>query len=214
MATLSTSADTKTGPIIDGSDKKCPVPYVNYQGWQRRWLRAALLKAPAKARILARFARFIHPDQHGCWLWTGSLMGPKGWRYGQFAVANNDNVGAHRFSYEVFNGPIPHGLFVCHRCDVPRCVRPSHLSLGTQKANLQDAKAKGRLPKYRKPQKLTADNVRELRMLRGQGWLMTALADRYNVTVSCISSICSGKRRQHLEPPSETRVQSGPDRAA
>lgn len=36
------------------------------------------------------------------------------------------------------------GLFVLHRCDNPKCIRVSHLFLGTIADNNHDAKAKGR----------------------------------------------------------------------
>lgn len=75
-----------------------------------------------------------------CWLWTGerSQFG-----HGRF-LYNSVRVGAHRFSYETFVGPIPDGMFVCHKCDVPQCVNPEHLFVGTQKENIQDCVRKGR----------------------------------------------------------------------
>lgn len=71
-----------------------------------------------------------------CWLWTAAL--------------NSDGYGsipphkAHRLSWQLHFGPIPDGLFVCHRCDVRHCVRPDHLFLGTQQDNVNDMRRKGR----------------------------------------------------------------------
>lgn len=77
----------------------------------------------------------------GCWIHRGFLLG----RYAGFWNGKT-NVGAHRFLFEHLNGPIPEGMEVCHRCDVPRCVNPDHLFLGTHDDNMKDAKAKGRFP--------------------------------------------------------------------
>jgi len=51
---------------------------------------------------------------------------------------------AHRAVWAEFYGPIPEGLCVLHHCDVPPCVRPDHLWLGTQADNMRDAAAKKR----------------------------------------------------------------------
>lgn len=83
----------------------------------------------------------IHPTLGTeCWLWTGYQM-PFG--HGQLNVGDKI-VLTHRFSWELHHGPIPEGLSVLHHCDVPNCIRPDHLFLGTQKDNVQDAIQKGR----------------------------------------------------------------------
>lgn len=81
-----------------------------------------------------------------CWLWTGVT---RGMGYGMVALRRVDGKQpremAHRLSWQLANGPIPDGLLVLHRCDVPACVNPEHLFLGTTKDNAQDALRKGRL---------------------------------------------------------------------
>lgn len=85
-----------------------------------------------------------------CWIWKGNTSGPKRngkLRYarGYFSIGRTKkHVGATRFSFELANGPIPKGLFVCHKCDNSLCVRPDHLFLGTPQANTNDMIAKGR----------------------------------------------------------------------
>lgn len=58
---------------------------------------------------------------------------------------------AHRWAWEQAYGPIPAGLYVCHHCDVPECINPQHLFLGTPRDNTLDAKAKGRLKNFVPP---------------------------------------------------------------
>lgn len=95
-------------------------------------------------RILARS---IPVPESGCWLWEGTTD-PKG--YGSLSI-KDDRYRAHRISYLAFIGD-PGSLFVCHKCDVPGCVNPKHLFLGTHSDNMIDSVRKRRHRSSRKTQ--------------------------------------------------------------
>lgn len=82
----------------------------------------------------------IPEPNSGCHLWIKATTRQG---YGQFSW-NDRLLLAHRAAYEATHGPIPPGMVVCHKCDVPGCVNPAHLFVGSQKANMADAQAKGR----------------------------------------------------------------------
>lgn len=89
------------------------------------------------------WAKVEKSDGPLCWLWLGTKNAQG---YGAVSLPGGKRMGrAHRVSWELTNGKIPEGLDVLHRCDNPSCVRPDHLFLGDDKANMLDAKAKGRL---------------------------------------------------------------------
>lgn len=79
----------------------------------------------------------------GCWLWTG-YVGRNG--YGEIGISQK-TMRAHRVAYEELIGPIPQGLYLCHKCDVRSCVNPAHLFPATQLENIRDCIAKGRSAK-------------------------------------------------------------------
>lgn len=82
-----------------------------------------------------------------CWEW---LLLTDGWGYGNCDTPLvKGTTKAHRISYILTYGDFDRSLFVCHKCDNPKCVRPDHLFLGTPKDNADDMTKKGR----NKPQK-------------------------------------------------------------
>jgi DNA-binding XRE family transcriptional regulator len=125
-----------------------------------------------------RFWRHVSkkgPDE--CWIWIGALQLND---YGQFKAEKK--VLAHRFSWEMENGPIPIGLVVCHKCDNRTCVNPRHLFLGTQTDNLQDSISKNRWTNSL----LTKEEVIEIFK---SSKTQKELAEIYGVSASTINNI-------------------------
>ena len=131
----------------------------------------------------------LRPEE--CWIWAKS---PNGRGYGNVHV-NGKTISAHRLSYELFKGPIPDGLYVCHTCDNKRCVNPNHLFIGTQKDNLQDASRKGIMNFGEKngQAKLTVNQVREIKKKLLSGQSQVELAKEYKVTKGNIAHIARGR---------------------
>jgi hypothetical protein len=96
-----------------------------------------------------------------CWNYTGHLN-PQG--YGVYH-ANRRQYRAHRWAWLSTVGEIPDGLVVMHTCDNPRCVRVSHLRLGTRTDNHRDMTTKQRIAHGERhgAAKLTAGQVAEIR---------------------------------------------------
>ena len=87
-----------------------------------------------------RFWQKVQKIKDACWKWNGTKFDTG---YGAF-WRNGKQCHVVRLMWEITNGDIKQGLFVCHHCDNPNCVNPDHLFLGTQKDNMHDCIAKGR----------------------------------------------------------------------
>ena len=141
----------------------------------------------------ARFMKYISKQTNGCWYWTGGKT-KKG--YGKCAFFGK-TVDAHRVSYILFNGSIPKDKIVCHSCDIKVCVNPEHLTLGTYKSNMQDAKNRGRRIGAI-PQRSDAD-ILKIFSLRKSGMLQREIAALYNTSQGYIGLILQGKLRPDVK---------------
>lgn len=152
LPTVTTPADdagmAKMFCTIDGCDKHVKghgLCETHYMRKRRHGSPTTVLRVVTVGPPETRF--WSHVDKTGdCWLWTASVFKDR-YGYGKFNAASEKPtrvVYAHRFSWELANGPIPDGLWVLHHCDNPPCVRPDHLFLGTQSANVADMHSKGR----------------------------------------------------------------------
>jgi hypothetical protein len=136
--------------------------------------------------------------QEDCWIWIG---GSGNYGYGQLHVGDR-GISAHRFSWEIHNGKIPDGLEVCHSCDVPACVNPEHLWLGTHAENMRDMEDKGRtsIPGFRgvmiASSKLTEEQVRSIRKDTRKS---SAIAKEFNITRENVWMIKKRKSWKWLE---------------
>jgi len=156
------------------------------------------------ASLLARFwAKVDKPaGPNACWEWqaTRTVLG-----YGRMQVRLRPGrwtaVSAHRLAWELTYGRILPGIFVCHHCDNPPCVRPDHLFLGTPGDNRADMKRKNRGPRYdgihNSRAKLTEADVCAIRGLQGQA-TQQQIAIAFGVSQILVSLILRGKIWTHV----------------
>jgi hypothetical protein len=76
----------------------------------------------------------VEVSESGCWLWTGAIQS-RG--YGSTCIGESRSALAHRVAYTLLVGPIPDGMTIDHRCEVKRCVNPTHLEPVTRAENLR-----------------------------------------------------------------------------
>lgn len=113
------------------------------------YCRAFYIQTHSKVKYCSDNCRFWgrlpRGNKESCWEWVGSKTSAG---YGTFGLSLNSQekttVLAHRFSYQITNGPIPKNMYVCHKCDNPSCCNPEHLFLGTPLDNVEDMIEKGR----------------------------------------------------------------------
>lgn len=142
--------------------------------------------------LTSREMRFLHHVLgDGCWVWRGGLEADG---YGRFPDAGGWRR-AHRVAWELYYGPIPEGLCVCHRCDNPACVRPDHLFLGTHRDNIRDRDSKGRAAAGSRNgrAKLTEPEVQSIREEVAAGRSMYGIAKRRGLNPTTVQDLVSGK---------------------
>lgn len=158
---------------------------------------------PKPVPMVDRF--WSHVDKTGeCWVWSASLLKDGYGSFGMVVPGKRHRVsqGAHRVSWLLANGSIPKGMSVLHRCDVPRCVRPDHLFLGTQKDNVHDSMLKKRRASkagsLHHMAKLKESDVVCIKREAENGKSHSEIALQYGVNRTAITRILNGTRWPHM----------------
>lgn len=142
-----------------------------------------------KEHLLAR--RKIEND---CWIWTGGTNG----KYGVTGTNRGGSFYIHRRAYELWHGPIPPKMYICHKCDTPLCFNPEHLFCAHPSENTRDMILKRR---HAHGEKQPTSKLKESEVVH----ILTSdersrvLAKRYNVSEAAISLIRSRKNWAHID---------------
>lgn len=132
----------------------------------------------------------------GCWLWNGCVDSAG---YPVTGSPRFQERKVHRLSWLCFVSPIPDGLHVLHKCDVPNCVNPHHLFLGTHATNMTDRKTKGRNKLFSGERhgqaKLSEQVAYEIKHSTSKA---KDVAAQYNISQWAVFDIRAGRTWKHL----------------
>lgn len=150
-------------------------------------------RGPAKPLVKTRalmqsFWSKVPAGADGCWEWRGARA-PLG--YGLLEQAGSPRY-AHRVAVFLSGYPLKDSECVLHRCDNPRCVRLSHLFVGTMADNTRDMCIKGRACR-----KLSPEAVTEIRRRLAVGEKMLAIGRRFGISGTAVAYIRSGRNWKH-----------------
>lgn len=85
-----------------------------------------------KPDIMDAYEKWVIPEPNsGCWL---CFSRNNKYGYARIKIGGR-TIGAHRISYEMSVGPIPHDFEIDHICGLTCCVNPAHLEAVTQFEN-------------------------------------------------------------------------------
>ena len=153
------------------------------------------MKRGLQDRLLSKV---IIDTSTGCWVWLGCKR-KEG--YGRISVKGRSEA-THRMSYTLFNGTIPKGLLVCHKCDNPSCINPEHLFVGTDLDNSKDKIKKGRQFVLKGENVsnsiLTNTKVMQIRSLCKDGLTLKEISEMFGVSITTIHRVKIRKTWKHI----------------
>ncbi|MNI38275.1 hypothetical protein D3C73_924080 [compost metagenome] len=141
-------------------------------------------------------------DGNGCFLVTSHRTNKDGYAYFRY---NGRQQRVHRLVYQECFGEIPNGLVVRHKCDVPRCINPEHLELGTTKDNYMDSVNRGRAAFARggrnRMSKITEDQARTIKIMLREGKTVSEIMEIIGVGRKVVRAIKENKTWVYVEIP-------------
>ncbi len=155
---------------------------------------------PTTAEIARFFDKVLITDS--CWLWISALDKDG---YGKLKF-HQKQFQAHRFSYELFVGPIELGKYILHRkeCGNRNCVNPHHLYMGTPADNVKDRQTWGKLVRGEDHgnARLSEKDVLDIRRIHKDKQItFKNTADLFGISPTYVGQIVSGKNWKHLINP-------------
>jgi hypothetical protein len=155
------------------------------------------MKLFLETAIRRMMARIEFDPFGGCWLFAGTLCNDG---YGRAGFEGEKR--AHRVAWRIFNGPIPVGKWILHKCDVRCCVNPHHLYVGTPLENTNDIRLRRgfdvRTGELNPCAVLSADDVLAIRRAQEAGARGVDLAKRFDVAPATITDIKMRRSWSHL----------------
>lgn len=147
---------------------------------------------PLEQRLLAKVEK-----TESCWLWNGAKLK---FGHGVIGIGNKKTILTHRASWIIHKGEIPKNLCVLHKCDVPNCINPEHLFLGTYADNNSDMHKKGRggyggiggKGRLSVKAKLTSEQIEEIRAIEKRRGDTKHIAKRYSICTETVRRIRQG----------------------
>lgn len=140
-------------------------------------------------QIIAFWKKVDKSDVNSCWNWTAFI---DRYGYGRLNIDSSMKK-AHRLSFELHIGNIPHGLHVCHKCDNRKCVNPNHLFIGSNFDNHIDAMNKGR-----RKGKFVAENTIKRIKIVGDILPVKDLSKIFGLNHNTIRNILCGNTYKHI----------------
>lgn len=150
-------------------------------------------------------------EKQGCWEYKGA-KDRDGYGAHSYIVENGKRIkcGAHRFMAMIHGHVIPPGYVVCHKCDNPSCVNPTHLFVGTVDDNNQDKVNKNRNSRFpgsknsmskldeATVKKIKAEAVVGSRVGYNNGSNIKEVAAKYNVCTETVRKIARNDIWKHV----------------
>jgi hypothetical protein len=186
------------------------MPHIPHFKLHPELAKKAILQRWERDRIepIERLKKFLDTmDSDKCWNFEGADCGNG---YKGFQLGKTTKL-AHRAAYILFVGPIPKGLWICHKCDNKHCCNPSHLFLGTSTDNVRDAMEKrrwftaNRISAANSPRgenhhksKLKDSDIVAIRARIKKGETQASIAKEYGLWHTTISRIARGIGWKHI----------------